>query len=186
MAVHLAIGKPRRRFASDSGSGSLECSSGYYLLRTGRRVHSIILEANGKHVLADSWTSFGVLFGLILVLVTGWKPFDPLVAIAVATYVLWSGGHLMWRSVQGLLDSSDPKAGGEIREKLDMISRELRVSYNGLRFRNTERLTRLYADPDAWDRKAILNLARSGKFSSDRTIAEYAKDIWNVEPCPVP
>ncbi len=44
----------------------------------------------------------------------------------------------------------------------------------------------LYADPDAWARKAILNLAASGKFSSDRTIAEYAADIWNVKPCPVP
>jgi starch phosphorylase len=48
-----------------------------------------------------------------------------------------------------------------------------------------ERLTKLYAEPDGWARKAILNVARSGKFSSDRTIAEYAKDIWNVEPCPV-
>ena len=44
----------------------------------------------------------------------------------------------------------------------------------------------LYADPDAWAQKAILNVASSGKFSSDRTIAEYAADIWNVEPCPVP
>jgi starch phosphorylase len=48
-----------------------------------------------------------------------------------------------------------------------------------------ERLTRLYADQDAWARKAILNVACSGKFSSDRTIAEYARDIWSVEPCPV-
>jgi starch phosphorylase len=46
-------------------------------------------------------------------------------------------------------------------------------------------LTELYADKDAWTRKAILNVASSGKFSSDRTIAEYAADIWNVEPCPV-
>jgi starch phosphorylase len=46
-------------------------------------------------------------------------------------------------------------------------------------------LTALYADRDAWTRKAILNVASSGKFSSDRTIAEYAADIWNVEPCPV-
>jgi starch phosphorylase len=46
-------------------------------------------------------------------------------------------------------------------------------------------LTALYADKDAWTRKAILNVASSGKFSSDRTIAEYAADIWNVEPCPV-
>jgi len=47
------------------------------------------------------------------------------------------------------------------------------------------RLVELYADPEEWSRKAVLNVAGSGKFSSDRTIAEYAKDIWNVEPCPV-
>jgi starch phosphorylase len=48
------------------------------------------------------------------------------------------------------------------------------------------RLVELYGEPDAWARRAILNVAGSGKFSSDRTIAEYAADIWNVEPCPVP
>jgi starch phosphorylase len=49
-----------------------------------------------------------------------------------------------------------------------------------------ERVSLLYADPGAWARKAILNVASSGKFSSDRTIAEYARDIWKVEPCPIP
>ena len=49
-----------------------------------------------------------------------------------------------------------------------------------------QRLVGLYADPDAWARKAIVNVASSGKFSSDRTIAEYAADIWHAEPCPVP
>jgi glycogen phosphorylase len=49
-----------------------------------------------------------------------------------------------------------------------------------------QRLVELYADSDAWARKATLNVAGSGKFSSDRTIAEYAAGIWNVEPCPVP
>jgi starch phosphorylase len=47
------------------------------------------------------------------------------------------------------------------------------------------RLCQLYADSAGWARKAILNIAGSGKFSSDRTIAEYAADIWNVKPCPV-
>ena len=47
------------------------------------------------------------------------------------------------------------------------------------------RLIELYADPEEWSRKAILNVAGSGKFSSDRTIGEYAREIWNVEPCPL-
>ncbi len=49
-----------------------------------------------------------------------------------------------------------------------------------------ERLCALYADPGEWACMAILNVAGSGKFSSDRTIAEYAREIWNVQPCPVP
>jgi starch phosphorylase len=48
-----------------------------------------------------------------------------------------------------------------------------------------EQLEALYAEPKNWARKAILNVASSAKFSSDRTITEYAKDIWNLEPCPV-
>jgi glycogen phosphorylase len=43
----------------------------------------------------------------------------------------------------------------------------------------------VYADPEAWARRAILNVAASGKFSSDRTIGEYATQIWEVKPCPV-
>jgi starch phosphorylase len=49
-----------------------------------------------------------------------------------------------------------------------------------------DKVSELYKDPQAWARKAILNVACSGKFSSDRTIREYAKEIWNAEPCPVP
>jgi starch phosphorylase len=49
-----------------------------------------------------------------------------------------------------------------------------------------QRLLELYADQHAWARKVILNVAGSGKFSSDRTIKEYASDIWEVKPCPVP
>jgi starch phosphorylase len=48
------------------------------------------------------------------------------------------------------------------------------------------RLLALYADADEWAGKAVRNVAGSGKFSSDRTVAEYAADIWKVKPCPVP
>jgi starch phosphorylase len=48
-----------------------------------------------------------------------------------------------------------------------------------------DRMRQLFANPDEWARKAILNIAGSGKFSSDRTIAEYAQGIWRTPPCPV-
>jgi starch phosphorylase len=48
-----------------------------------------------------------------------------------------------------------------------------------------QKLCDLYSDPASWSSKAILNVASSGKFSSDRTIAEYAADIWNAKACPV-
>ena len=118
-------------------AGILNAGLGFYLLRVGRRTKSLILEANGKHVLTDSWTSFGVVGGLGLVLLTRWKPLDPLVAIAVAVNILWSGSHLVWRSAVGLLDYSDPSAGRQIREKLDAVCCELGIHYHGVRFRTT-------------------------------------------------
>ena len=119
------------------GAGLLNAWLGWYLLRVGKRTYSLILEADGKHVLTDSFTSFGVVGGLGLVLLTGWKPFDPLVAMAVAVNILWSGGRLAWRSAVGLLDYSDPAAGKQIREKLDAICEELGIHYHGVRYRTT-------------------------------------------------
>jgi len=120
------------------GAASLiNAALGWHLVRTGRRTHSLILEADGRHVLTDSWTSLGVLGGLGLVLWTGWKPFDPLVAIAVALNILRSGGRLVWRSVGGLMDYSHPATGRLLGEKLDAICATLGVSYHGVRFRDT-------------------------------------------------
>lgn len=118
-------------------AGIVNAGLGYYLLRTGRRTKSLILEADGKHVLTDSWTSFGVVGGLGLVLLTHWKPFDPLVALAVAANILWAGGRLVWRSAVGLMDYSDPIAGRKIRDQLDAICSELAIQYHGVRFRTT-------------------------------------------------
>ncbi len=129
---HLGAGTLLVLFA-----GVLNLLLGVYLLRTGRKTNSLILEADGKHVLTDSWTSFGVVGGLVLVMLTGWKPFDPLVAIAVAANIFWSGGRLVRQSVVGLLDYSDPEAGRKIRGRLDEICSELGIQYHGVRFRTT-------------------------------------------------
>jgi cation diffusion facilitator family transporter len=118
-------------------AGILNGGLGLYLLRIGRRTNSLILEADGKHVLTDSLTSFGVVAGLVLVLLTHWKPFDPIIAILVAANILWSGGRLVWRSAVGLLDYSDPETGRRIRAHLDAICADLAIQYHGVRFRTT-------------------------------------------------
>jgi cation diffusion facilitator family transporter len=133
------------RFADNLGFGTAIVAAasvtnlllGLYLLRTGRRSKSLIIEAHGKHVLTDSWTDFGVVGGLCLVIFTGWKPFDPLIAILVAANILWSGGRLIWHSIQGLMDYAHPEIGEEITKHLDTICADLAIRYHGLRFRHT-------------------------------------------------
>jgi len=78
------------------------------LLRAGRRYHSITLEADAKHLMTDVWTSGGVVAGVGLVALTGWRPLDPLVAIGVAVNIIWAGIQLVRRSAGGLLDSAIP------------------------------------------------------------------------------
>jgi cation diffusion facilitator family transporter len=76
------------------------------LLAAGRRHGSITLEADGRHLMTDVWTTAGVLAGIMLVRATGWLPLDPLVALAVAANIVVSGLLLMRRSALGLLDTA--------------------------------------------------------------------------------
>lgn len=110
---------------------------GWHLIRTGKKSGSLILIANGKHVLTDSWTSFGVVFGLCLVMITGWLPFDPLIAIAVAINIVWSGAGLIRTSVRGLLDLPDPQDAERLRLVATKVSEELGIEFHRLRFRST-------------------------------------------------
>ncbi|MBI4907159.1 MAG: cation transporter [Acidobacteria bacterium] len=110
---------------------------GWYLVATGRRTKSLILEANGEHVLTDSWTSFGVVAGLGLVMLTGWKPFDPLIAIAVALNILWTAFGLVKRSVRGLLDLPDTETAHKLNTACHEIGAALGIGYHRLRFRDT-------------------------------------------------
>jgi cation diffusion facilitator family transporter len=118
-------------------AGLVNGALGWYLILTGRRTRSIILEANGRHVLTDCWTSLGVVGGLCLVLVTGWLPFDPIVAIAVALNIIWSGAQLMYRSVGGLMDYADPERTGRVQAAIEPLCRDLGFAHHGLRVRHT-------------------------------------------------
>jgi cation diffusion facilitator family transporter len=83
------------------------------LLHHGRKHRSIVLEADGRHLMSDVVTSVGVVAGLGLVLATGWKPLDPLLAIAVGLNITWTGGELVRRSFDGLMDHALPPAEQE-------------------------------------------------------------------------
>ena len=119
------------------GLGLINGALGWHLIRTGRRHHSLILEANGKHVLTDCVTSVAAFGGVVLVMWTGWKPFDPVVAMLVALQILWSGAKLVWRSARGLLDYADPEVEARLRQSLDALTREHGIGYHGLRLRAT-------------------------------------------------
>ena len=80
------------------------------LLRAGRQHSSIVLEADGRHLLTDVWTSAAVLAGLGLVWMTGVHMLDPLIALVVALNILWTGFDLIRRSFNGLMDHALPEA----------------------------------------------------------------------------
>jgi cation diffusion facilitator family transporter len=86
------------------GNGAL----GLFLVRTGRRHRSLTLVADGQHVLADFWTSVGVIVGLLLVRFTGLVWIDPLAAMVLACWLLYTGARLLRHAAGGLLDEEDP------------------------------------------------------------------------------
>jgi cation diffusion facilitator family transporter len=102
----------------------------------GRKNNSLILEADGKHVLTDCWTSMAVLVGLGLVLTTKWLPFDPICGIIVACNIFRSGAELVRSAFGGLMDTADPVAQAKLTEILDRETQSRRLSYHLLRHRN--------------------------------------------------
>jgi starch phosphorylase len=81
---------------------------------------------------------------------------------------------------------NEPEVSAELRETLlERGDHYMHLADLKSYLEADERLCKLYADPHAWTRKAVLNVAGSGKFSSDRTIAAYASEIWGAKPCPV-
>jgi cation diffusion facilitator family transporter len=109
---------------------------GAYVLWLGRRKNSLILEANGRHVLTDCWTSIAVLVGLALVMTTKWMPFDPICGIILACNILWSGSGLIKSAFVGLMDKADPEDQAKLTEILGRETQQRGLSYHQLRHRN--------------------------------------------------
>jgi cation diffusion facilitator family transporter len=90
-------------------ASAINGSVAWVLFRAGRRLDSITLRADAHHLMTDVWTSAGVLAGVALVELTGWTLLDPLVALAVATNIVWMAGRLLLESAHGLLDKTIPE-----------------------------------------------------------------------------
>ena len=93
----------------------------WVMLRAAKVHRSIALEADGRHLITDVWTSVGVVLGLVLAAATGWWWMDVVVAIAVALNILKEGVRLVWQSSQGLMDESlEP----DIQATIDAVLKE--------------------------------------------------------------
>lgn len=107
------------------------------LLRAGKKERSIALTANAHHLFTDVWTSAGVVVGITAVHLTGWQQLDPLVALAVAANIVWSGYRLLRESVAGLMDRALPaNEYAAVRAVLDAHV-ENGIQYHALRTRES-------------------------------------------------
>ena len=121
------------------GASAINLAVGMILIKNGKKNHSITLEADGKHLMTDVYTSVGVLIGIGLVNITGFLVLDGIVAVGVAINILWTGYQLMHRSAQGLLDSAIPE---EERQKIiDTLDKfkDQNIEYHSLMTRQAGR-----------------------------------------------
>lgn len=110
---------------------------GIYLIRLGRLYQSIVLEADGKHILTDCITSLGVVLALVLTRLTGWNYIDPIIALLIGVNILWTGIRLIHNSFNGLMDRTDLNLDRRIRSLLDEGCLKYEIGYHHLRHRNS-------------------------------------------------
>jgi cation diffusion facilitator family transporter len=109
------------------------------LVKAGTEHRSITLTADGRHLMTDVWTSAGVIVGVGLVAVTGWRALDPIVAILVGINILIAGGILIRRSSSGLMDASLPPADLDAVEAVLAAHRSAGVDFHAVRTRASGR-----------------------------------------------
>jgi cation diffusion facilitator family transporter len=159
------------------------------LVSVGRRLHSIALEADGHHLMTDVWTSVGVVAGVALVAATGWLILDPLIALAVAVHIIWTGFGLMRRSFAGLLDAAIPASElAEIEKIFVEYRRRYGVEFHALLTRQAggRRFISFHLlVPDAWpvDRAHSLSEEIEERI---RSLVPQAITLSHIEPISQP
>ena len=159
------------------------------LISVGRRLDSIAIEADGRHLMTDVWTSVGVVAGVGLVAATGWLILDPLIALAVAVHIVWTGFMLMRRSFAGLLDAAIPASEqAEIEKIFSEYRRRYHVDFHALLTRQAgaRRFISFHLlVPDAWpvDRAHALSEEIEDRI---RSLVPQAITLTHIEPISQP
>lgn len=180
-----ALGTPVLGLTLTVLASAINLSVALVLIRVGRQRHSITLEADGRHLMTDVWTSAGVVLGVALVFATGWLRLDPLIALAVAVHIVWTGVGLVRRSAKGLLDAAIPRDDqGEVTKLFAEYSRRYGVAFHALRTRQAgaRRFISFHIlVPDAW------SVSQAHRLSEEieeriRSLVPNASIFTHIEP----
>jgi len=125
-------------------AGIINLFLGLFLIREGEKTYSITLIADGKHILTDSYTSLGVVVGLLLVLITGYSILDPVFAILIAINIVVSGFKLIRESIGGLMNETDDELLHAIADKIIELRQDYWIDVHQLKFWTSSE--RLYLD----------------------------------------
>ncbi|MBM7842331.1 cation diffusion facilitator family transporter [Herpetosiphon giganteus] len=107
----------------------------WIIMRAGKRLRSITLQADAHHLFTDVWTTVGVIGGILLTKITGWLVLDPLIAIAVALHIIWIGFRILRESGYGLLDSALSDDDQAVIEDILARYRQRGLEFHALRTR---------------------------------------------------
>jgi cation diffusion facilitator family transporter len=180
-----ALEEPALGLALTVIASAINFACAVVLIRAGRREHSITLEADGRHLMTDVWTSAAVLVGVAAVFVTGWLRLDPLVALAVAAHIIWTGIGLVRRSAAGLLDAAISHGDqGEVTKLFSEYSKRYGMTFHALRTRQAgaRRFISFHMlVPDAW------SVAEAHRLSEEieariRSMVPNASVFTHIEP----
>jgi cation diffusion facilitator family transporter len=146
------------------------------LIHAGKAHRSLTLEADGRHLMTDVWTSIGVVAGVAAVGLTGWERLDPLIALAVAANIVVTGVRLMRRSAAGLMDHALPADElAKIDEILDRYA-DREIQFHALRTRRAGRrsfVTFHVLTPGSWTVQRGYDLV-------EQIEADLRTALWNV------
>jgi cation diffusion facilitator family transporter len=190
-AIESIIHKPPLRqldlgLAITIGAGLANALLGWFLLRVGRRTSSLILIADGKHVLSDFWTTVGVVAGLLLVRASGVRWLDPAVALVVALNLARTGFLLVRQSARGLLDEEDQsllerilRAGEEVRTPGIIRMHHLRA----IRVGRSVHVDAHLVVPEFWPVERAHDVAEAFERKVLRRCSAEGEILFHTDPC---